>query len=732
MTATSSFNPNVTAPETALSNGQPEQSPETESPPASPWTSLRERQAGLRQRLASAAATEQLWAIATEHLRTTFAGSRACIYHFESQELGRVLAESAERGWTPTHQEILPATFLGLDQREDYERQGTVMLEYSATTPVTPYQLQLLEKYQVRSSLATPVYFGGRLWGLLIVQQCDRARTWTDAEQLEIEQIALALALALERGTVETELQAQQERDRAVTKVIDRIRRSLDIKTIFQTTTQELRQLLKADRVVLYRFNGDWSGKYVAESVGGGWTSLMQTPPDEALHKANSENCSLQDMAEQGVAVSDTHLQQTQGGVYRQGQRFRVVADVQAQGFPSCYLELLDQMQARAYLIVGVYQGEQLWGLLAAYQCSGPRAWADTDVRLTGQVAEQLGVALQQALVMRHQRQQAERLDKAIERERTLAIVSDRIKNSQSAEAIFRAVTEEARKIIGSDRVAVYRFNPDWSGTFIAESVGSDWRSLLQDQVVDDRILQGTQLNIDTEGCTIKDMRIQQMASQDTYLRDTKGGKYAKGDAARVCDDIYAAGFPPCYIELLESFQARAYVTVPIFLKDKLWGLMPCYQCSEPRHWESEEIQLMINLSAQLGIALQRAADIDAVQQQTQLLAKAVDRERAIAAVSNKIKDTQDANSIFQVATEEARKLIGSDRVALYRFSPDWSGIFIAESVGKSWKSLLRSQMADPTILQGTRSNIDTAGCTIKDMRIQQMATRSRNRIRQA
>ncbi|WP_109009155.1 GAF domain-containing protein [Nostoc commune] len=38
-----------------------------------------------------------------------------------------------------------------------------------------------------------------------------------------------------------------------------RDRSPLDIETIFKTTTQEIRQLLQADRVAIFSFNDDWS-----------------------------------------------------------------------------------------------------------------------------------------------------------------------------------------------------------------------------------------------------------------------------------------------------------------------------------------------------------------------------------------------------------------------------------------------------------------------------------------
>ncbi|MEM8641760.1 MAG: GAF domain-containing protein [Cyanobacteria bacterium P01_G01_bin.54] len=643
----------------AIPPAPPELAPSSrvELPPqsANPLERLRQRQAQLRQILAGATDRQQLLAIATGHLRTSLNGSRALIYQFETAEQGKVLAESIERGWPPSGQTHLPAIFLGYERREDYMCQGTITVADRAAPTVTPDQRQLLEKYQVRSSLATPLYGGGaeataeQSWGLLVIQQCDRARVWSTTEQLELEQMALLLALALGQQARQLEAQAQQRRDRATAKLSERIRQGLDIKTIFQTATQELRQLLRADRVLLYRFNADWSGKYVAESVGGGWVSLMQTPPDAALRQANSRACSLQAMAgpaptpvespDPAPAVvsdppvphspaPDTHLQQTQGGSFRPGDRTRIVADVRAANFPACYGALLEQIQARAYLIVGIYQGEQLWGLLAVYQCSGSRNWSALDVQLTERIAEQLGLALLQALLQRQRRQQGERLTQALERERASALISHHLQESPDLESLFGRVTSEVRQLLAVDRVAIYRFSPDWTGRFVAESVGGDWRSLLRDQNRDQQILQGAKVNIDTEGCTIQALQPQTLTPQDTWLRDTQGGGYVRGEAIRVCEDIEQAGFPDCYLELLKQFQARAYVTVPLFLRDQLWGLMPCYQCAAPRAWQPEEIQLLIHLGSQVSIALRRIVEIAQLREQSQDFAVVAEQEK--------------------------------------------------------------------------------------------------------
>ncbi|WP_204106551.1 MULTISPECIES: GAF domain-containing protein [Spirulina sp. CCY15215] len=685
------------------------------------YEQLRQQLTRVQEQMRQSRDRNALLSLTCDRLRELLQASRVLVYRFSSDRQGEAIAEAVERGWTPTLGETLPATFFGGDRQEDYDLADCTAIDYIASTKVTPYQLQLLEKYQVRAGLSCPIRMGNKVWGLLSIQQCNEARRWNQKEIGLLEQMSVALALNLVSYQFQEEVEQQQIRENAATKVITRIRRSLDIKTIFQTTTQEVRQLLKADRVGIYRFNTDWSGKFVAESVGAGWSSLMQNPVDAELLRGNSEDCNLKLMLEgrdrNGRSeIVDTYLEKTQGGAYTKGQKYRVANDIYDKNFPACYVELLERIQARAYLTVGIYQGTKLWGLLATYQCSAPRTWEQGEIRLLVQIAEQLGVALQQASTLRQQRLQGEKLKKAIEREKAVAQTIDRIKQSTETQTIFRVATESIRKLLKSDRVVVYRFTPDWGGEFVAESVGEGWISLTKAQTEDPEIIAGTTDNIDTDGCTIKQMQVRELAARDTYLKRTKGGSYQDGDKYRACNDIYKANFPGCYIKLLESFQARAYVTVPIFLGNKLWGLLANYQCSGARIWGEEEIDLVVNLGSQLGLALQRADDMAQLQGQAKQLEEAVKRERTLALIGDRIKQTQKTQSIFKVATQEVRQLLGADRVGIYRFNNDWSGEFVAESVDGQWKSLLREQIENESLLEATNVNINTEGCTVKKM----------------
>jgi two-component system, sensor histidine kinase and response regulator len=219
------------------------------------------------------------------------------------------------------------------------------------------------------------------------------------------------------RQQAEAVLRQIAERERTIARVIQRMRQTLDLNDIFTATTQELRLALHCDRVLVYRFHPDWSGQPIAESVALGWRTVVGNPSYPSLTQitVNQADCTVTDLESSENFLPDTYLQETQGGIYRQKTSYRYVWDIYKAGFDSCYLEFLEQLQARAYLIVPIFCGTQLWGLLAAYQNSAPRNWGDAEIKIATQVGTQLGVAVQQAQLLAQTQEQAAELKMAKE-----------------------------------------------------------------------------------------------------------------------------------------------------------------------------------------------------------------------------------------------------------------------------------------------------------------------------
>jgi two-component system, chemotaxis family, CheB/CheR fusion protein len=197
-----------------------------------------------------------------------------------------------------------------------------------------------------------------------------------------------------EQKLTEAELRESATRERTILEIVAKIRETFELTEIFQNTAQKLRETLKCDRLVLYRFNSDWSGEFVAESVSMGWTSLLGS--------------------ELETGWTDTCLQKSQGESCYQYESF-VVDNVAQAKLSDCHRAMYDQIQAKAFCITPIFQGNDLWGLLAAYHNQHPRPWKAGEIRLLTQTAIQLGISLAQVDLFQQIQHQSQQLQQAKE-----------------------------------------------------------------------------------------------------------------------------------------------------------------------------------------------------------------------------------------------------------------------------------------------------------------------------
>ncbi|MFB2772057.1 GAF domain-containing protein [Pelatocladus sp. BLCC-F211] len=165
------------------------------------------------------------------------------------------------------------------------------------------------------------------------------------------------------------------EQQKALFRVITRLREHIDLETIFKATATEVRQLLQADRVGMFRFYPDsgWDdGEFVSEDVDPAFGSAMA----QKIHD---------------------HCFGEQFAIHYQQGRVQAVADIYSYGLSECHIQILSQFQIRANLVVPLLQGQKLWGLLCIHQCRAPREWQTTEIEFVSQIANHLGVALKHA-----------------------------------------------------------------------------------------------------------------------------------------------------------------------------------------------------------------------------------------------------------------------------------------------------------------------------------------------
>jgi PAS domain S-box-containing protein len=170
-----------------------------------------------------------------------------------------------------------------------------------------------------------------------------------------------------------------------------------------------------------------------------------------------------------------------------------------------------------------------------------------------------------------------------IDRERMLTKIAQRIRSSLQLSDILTTVVEEVRSFLQTDRVIVFQFDDEWNGRSIVESVDPQWISI-QGMLIDDPCF------------------------RDSYVEPFRQG------LVTAKSDIQDGTIDQCHLELLEGFQVRANLVVPIMQDQNLWGLLIAHHCSDIRQWQPNEIELLQQLSVQLDIALQQASLLTRLQ----------------------------------------------------------------------------------------------------------------------
>lgn len=171
-----------------------------------------------------------------------------------------------------------------------------------------------------------------------------------------------------------------------------------------------------------------------------------------------------------------------------------------------------------------------------------------------------------------------------IKAERLLARMDERIQTCLNLQEILDAAVVELRGYLNCDRVVVYQFASDMSGLIVSESVRYPYLSSLYKQI------------------------------NDTCFQKNLGRSYREG---RICSitEVDTAGLSDCHLKLLQEFQVRANLVVPVILsashtdlitENALWGLLVAHQCDRPRQWQTEEIELLQKMSVQLALAVQQ------------------------------------------------------------------------------------------------------------------------------
>ena len=296
--------------------------------------------------------------------------------------------------------------------------------------------------------------------------QSSPTKTVARVKALNQERFALSWAKQLANApdsSTQTILNKQIQQSLLLNQVITRIRHSLDLPAILETTVAQVREFLSADRLVLYQFEQLEAMEFSSpsatdplpkgnaelppatvhrEQAGRGDGSPVKTSPVTDLQmtgQATSSDTIIGRWTHDGHITYESRVSESIPSVlnvseaacfmpslsirsrYIMGQPTAIDDVEKHYAHSECLLDFLRQAQVKSKMIAPIIVQDELWGLLIAHQCEDYRCWQETEAVFLQHIAEHLAVAISQAGLYQQLQKQTDSLkNRVVERTQNL------------------------------------------------------------------------------------------------------------------------------------------------------------------------------------------------------------------------------------------------------------------------------------------------------------------------
>lgn len=225
---------------------------------------------------------------------------------------------------------------------------------------------------------------------------------------------------------LEQALHWQEEQDRLISQVSAQIRLSLDLSEILTTTIREIRQLLNADRAIIYQFKP----QCLDAGLDQRWP--LYIPSQSYITYEDRRNEALlsviDPLVQPGLLITTEEWQR-----FQQGETLLIDSvGFYKERLPEQY-SFYERVQVRSVCKIPILVQGRIWGLLVAHQCQQDHRWQPRERDILQHLAEHLSIAIYQAQLYGQLQDQTQTLENRV-LERTQELI-DALALAQAANA---------------------------------------------------------------------------------------------------------------------------------------------------------------------------------------------------------------------------------------------------------------------------------------------------------
>jgi hypothetical protein len=158
---------------------------------------------------------ETIFKTMVTEVRRSLKADRVGVYQFDPESAfndGEFVAEDVIHKYPAALGAKISDHCFGERYATKYGQGRTYTMTDLQTEDVKDCYRSLLEQFEIRSALISPIMKGGKLWGLLCVHQCSNPREWSNLEVKFVQQVAIQLSVGLQQSDLLAQTREQTDK----------------------------------------------------------------------------------------------------------------------------------------------------------------------------------------------------------------------------------------------------------------------------------------------------------------------------------------------------------------------------------------------------------------------------------------------------------------------------------------------------------------------------------------
>lgn len=481
---------------------------------------------------------------------------------------------------------------------------GILAIEDIETSDVPSPFKSSIDVLGIKAIMTIPIKRGKDIWGTISVASSS-IRKWAESEIDLLETISSQVYIAIKQAELYSAARRVGEREALLRNIVEAVIATQDINDTLSNICDKVGALFQADRALIVEVPDIQDpSSYVIQREYLSFKSI-EGVMDAGLYRG------IVDFWVKNVLINGNIL---------------ALDDINKANISNKLKDEHKSLDIASMIAVPIQKGRDKYGLLSL-SFAGSRQWTEDEINLLSSISDHIYLAIRQYELFNQTRQIAER-------ESLLRRIIDTVRGTLSIEDIKQNIVNEVGRSLNADRCFIRIFDKETDGF----------------------------LPIDKEYKSSPD--VLSVMGANFNIKADEGFKFKhKNKLTYLMPDVQACfSHPECDPELINllvnTYGVKSNYSIPIYFEDNFLGMFVLHYIKEIRQLRSEEVELLISVAYQSGIALRQA-------QLYAEAAKNAERESLLRRIISTVRNTLDIDDVFNTIAKEISKNFNIDRITI-------------------------------------------------------------------